>query len=221
MHLDPDDLARPGGTPPGGDGSPDATDAPTQAWPRQRRAAQRPADIPTRLALDALAHVAEPTEALPTVPPPRAVRTGPPPPISQIPAAARSRAAHPAAGRPVPAAGPGDDASRAHLVAHILDQQHELNLLTATRIRRIGPGGLFGWKPLGGPTVAEVAAARQKVAEQQEQRRVRHQRHMDGLEIVRAYLGVFALILLVVLIGAMAAVALGIFLGYFTWGPTH
>lgn len=217
MHLDPEDLIRPDDTPPGLGRGRDTADTPTQAWPRPRRSRNTPMDTPTRLALDALAHVAEPTAVVPTVPPPRAVRTDPPPLVSQIPAAARSRAAHPSAGRPVPDA----DASPANLVAHILDQQHELNLLAANRIRRIGPGGLFGWRPLGGPTVAEVAAARQKIAEQQEQRRVRHQRHMDGLEIVRAYLGVLALVLLVVLIGAMAAVALGIFLGYFTWGPTH
>lgn len=210
MHLDPDDL----------------TPAATEVWPRVRVDRPAPNADRTRLALEGLGDVAEPTANIPAQAVPAApdTRTRPAPDVRPIPAAARSRAAHPSR--------PRMDPSGAALINHVLDEQARLNaahagrMATVTdafaaRIRRTGPGGWFGWKPASGPSVAEVAAARVKIAEQEERRRYRHARHMDRLEAVRAYLGVFALVLLMLLIGCMAALAFGIMAGWWNWGPTH
>jgi hypothetical protein len=49
----------------------------------------------------------------------------------------------------------------------------------------------------------------------------RHQRHMDTLEIIRAYLGAACLIAVFLLIVALALVALGIMSGAFVWMPVR
>lgn len=100
----------------------------------------------------------------------------------------------------------------------------DLNARTAAgtlRIRRFGPGGLFGWKPLDRPSLREVAAARQRAADREERRRHAHQRHMDALERVRAYLGIVALVLLIAFVAAAAFLAFGILSGWYTWMPVR
>ena len=81
--------------------------------------------------------------------------------------------------------------------------------------------GIFGWVPTAPPSLREAAEARVRVAEREQQRKLRHARHVDALEVVRAYLGVTVLIALLVLVGAMAVIAFGILSGWYTWSPVH
>jgi hypothetical protein len=187
----------------------------TAAWPRARLQHHAVAATPgTRLDLGRLA-ASEPTEPISPILPTSV------PPVRPIPERTRREAPR-SARLPEPSDTPRTgDPITPELVGKILDQQHELNLGMAARIRRIGPGGIFGWRPLGGPTLAEVAAARQKIAEREAARRTRHARHMDTLDTVKAYLVVLALTLLVLLVGSMAYVSFGIMIGWYEWAPTR
>lgn len=218
MHLDPDDLARnaPYQIDPAVvfDARPDA---PTETWPRQRAVERQEGDNRTRLALEALRDVAEPTTALPVVSEvpiaaPEAVRTTPAPPVKPIPKAARDRAAHPSAGHRAPVS-----PEAAETIARVLAAGPTP---LEARIRRFGPGGWFGWRPLGGPTVHEIAEARRKVAEAEERRRFRHARHLDVLEILRAWLKVAILFGLLVLVVGAGVVAFLILSGHWAWMPS-
>ena len=200
----------------------------TAAWPRVRLQHHAAAGNPpgTRLDLGRLTAVSEPTEPISPISPilpPSVLPVGPIPERTrrEAPRSARLPEPAPVGSLSAPDAPAGGAPITADLVGKILDQQHELNLGLAARIRRIGPGGIFGWRPLGGPTLAEVAAARQKIAEREERRRVRHQRHLDVLEVIRAYLGIFALVLLVLFVGGAALLALGILSGQFVWSPVE
>lgn len=51
--------------------------------------------------------------------------------------------------------------------------------------------------------------------------KLRHERHMEVLETVKAYLAVVCLVVLFLLVVAMAAVAFGILAGWMTWAPTR
>lgn len=160
-------------------------------------------DQPTRLALDHLTHVAAPTVAVPVVP----VRTTRPPDVTP-PGGYRTRV-------PIPTQTPAPAPPPAPGITSVADN------LAALRVRRIGPGGLFGWRPTSGPSLAEVAAARSKIAEEEERRRIRHIRHMDALEILRGYLGILALILLTCLVALVSYLAFGLLVGWYAWGPTQ
>lgn len=59
------------------------------------------------------------------------------------------------------------------------------------------------------------AAARRAAA------RMRHERHMEVVETLRAYLGVACLVALLALVGAMAYLAFGILAGWYTWMPVR
>jgi len=152
----------------------------------------------TRLALDGLGDLAAPTvlvsPALRNAPmPPEPVRTAPAPRVQP----------------------PGRYGPATAAVEAVADSA------ATNRIRRIGPGGLFGWRPTAGPSLAEVAAARQRAADAEARRRHAHQRHMDVLEAIRAYLGILCLFGLAGFVLAAAVLAFGIMAGWFAWMPVH
>lgn len=203
---------------------PDMHDHPTEAWPRVARLQHHPDGDPppsvggggggpggraagrpdqTRVSLADLAHVADPT----VVTAPAGGRQVPP--QRTIPA---PRVRPPGGyGMHLPRPEPRPSPDPREAVRAAAEQ------VAANRVRR---KGLFGWKPIGGPSLVEVAAARQKIAEEEERRRFQHIRHLDALEIVRAYLGVFALILLICLVAFMAYLAFGLLVGWYAWVPT-
>lgn len=159
----------------------------------------------TRLALDGLGDLVAPTvlagPALRNAPiPPEPVRTAPAPRV-QPPGGYGRR------NRPDPAATAVVEAAAESAATH--------------RIRRVGPGGLFGWRPTAGPSLAEVAAARQRAADREAHRRHAHQRHMDVVETVRAYLGVICLVGLTAFVLGAAVLAFGMLAGWFVWMPVH
>jgi len=115
----------------------------------------------------------------------------------------------------------------AALINRVLDEQAELNARGAdrldalTRVRRVGPGGLWGWKPLQAPNVHEVAAARQKAADREESRRHAHARHVDRLEICRAYAKLAILLALFLLVVGAGWIGFMILTGHYAWTPTR
>lgn len=63
-------------------------------------------------------------------------------------------------------------------------------------------------------TVREEAARRAR-------QKLRHERHMEMMEVVRTYLAAGCLLVLFLLVVGMAWIAVNIALGAYTWGPTH
>jgi len=129
----------------------------------------------------------------------------------------------PARATPPPTVNPPGHHTRPAFAAHTGDE-HAATVInrvldaadTARPTSPAGPG-----RPRPNPrrpgrdaTVGELAAARMRHAD-------RHQRHMDTLEIIRAYLGAACLIAVFLLIVALALVALGIMSGAFVWMPVR
>jgi len=177
-------------------------DHPTQAWPEVTAEHTR-LDLGTMSAGGALA---EPTTALPAVP---VQRAAPPPAVKAIPPYAPRTPYRP--GASVVSSQPA-----------IVGDLEAAPSAPAWRPRG-GPRmrGIFGWVPTAPPSLREAAEARVRIAEREQQRKLRHARHLDTLEVARAYLGVTVLVALLVLVGAMAFVAFGILSGWYTWSPVH
>lgn len=191
----------------------------TEEWPRRTR-------LDLQRAFDGDA-VAEPTQPVPAVPMPQ--RKTPPPDVKPIPRQAVRQGLTTAG--PGPVTEPADpDESRltaADLVNRVLDEQHNLNVAGSQRldalagVRRVGLGGVFGWRPLTGPSVQEVAAARQRAADREARRKHAHAEHMDRLEAARAYVKLAILVGLFVLVVAAGYEAFMIITGHYAWAPTR
>lgn len=171
---------------------PHPIDAPTELHPTVRRpAADAPAEA-TRLDVHRLHDVADPTIGLRYDEQARAyVR-----PLRVSPPGAHT-------------GGTGAVVDRLNLALDAREAQQAVD--------RVTPGTASkAWRRTRDRKVSlRDAAARRAAA------RLRHERHMEVLETLRAYLGIVCLAVLLALVGAMASVAFGILAGWYTWAPVR
>ncbi len=156
------------------------------------RPRRRPAADGTRIDPHQMYDVAAPT------------RVTPAPPVSPIGVHTRGAVAvTPPHGMPVPPA--------VDTLNQILDDRDRIEADT----RKAWTGRpVFRVRRGKARTVREVAARRAA-------QKLRHERHLEILETVRAYVGLFALIAVALLIVGMAAVSFMIMSGQMTWQPSR
>lgn len=108
------------------------------------------------------------------------------------------------------------------LVNRILDEQQRQGAVLAAEhtntVERLFRRRRTPRVPL---TVKDLAAVRLARTERMAQHRDRHERHMNLLEAVRAYLGIACLIGVFLLVVGMGIVAFGVLVGWYTWAPVH